>query len=61
MLDRLKHKLFPCERVMKRLMESHAESVRKNQEAHDRLVTACQADPKKKGCDRLQNIAIFSR
>jgi hypothetical protein len=46
---------------MKRLMSNHAESIRLNGEAHERLVSACQADPKKKGCDRLQSIAIFTR
>lgn len=61
MFDKLKDKLFPCEKVMKRLLSNHAESIRLNSEAHERLVSACQADPKKKGCDRLQNIAIFSR
>jgi hypothetical protein len=41
MFANLKHKLFPCERIMKRLMDSHAESVRKNNEAHEKLLTVC--------------------
>lgn len=61
MFDKIKQRLFPCENIMKRLMSNHAESIRLNGEAHERLVSACQADPKKKGCDRLQSIAIFTR
>ena len=41
MLSKLKDRIFPCEKLMKRLMESHAESVRQNNEAHTKLLNAC--------------------
>lgn len=61
MLDKLKNKLFPCEKVMKRLIDNHAESVRLNNEAQERLVTACKIDPRSKECERLPNIAFIGR
>lgn len=58
---KLKNRLFPCEKVMKRLMENHAVSMQLNQEAHERLISACKIDPRSKECQRLPNIAFIGR
>ena len=59
MIEKLKLRLFPCEKITARLMEGHAESARKNQEAHERLIAACEkGDENKKKCEPLLDFAF---
>lgn len=61
MLGKLKERLFPCEKLVKRLMDSHADSIRMNNEAHERLQKVCRTkedcEPKeeKTKSERLQD------
>lgn len=63
MFDKLTAKFFPCEKVMQNLMDEHATSVRKNEEAHERLLRACSIDGnnKKKEVERYRDCYLSPR